>query len=1056
MRNRFLHRLMYGLLLVLFPLIVSAEIPDDYQYLYPEANSTRVARNATIIIRFENVEPSALTNLHSCVQISGSKSGNLTGNTKIASDDETIIFTPQQKYVPGERVTVTISPQVTGTLNKTIQPTSFEFKVTPNNEPLPDFVMPDERDEKVQPSLSKPDAVGRAMIMPNGVSVPSDFPHIDVFVNKNPGDGYIFINNWRNEGPYNIIFDNDGSPVWYHRFKDGDRRRDFKVQKNGTITMLARDGGHRFVNYDINFNQIDEFKAVDGYGTDEHGMQLLENGHYLLIGRRNDTVDMSQYVAGGKTNANVRECCIQEFTPDHEKIFQWRAWDNFDPADIIGYCEPNEADPRANSFRFPHMNAIDIDEDGHILLSSRHLSEVTKIHRQTGQIIWRLGGANNEFEFVNDELNGFNMQHDIRVLGDNHYTVFDNGNLHNPKQSRAVEYVLDTEKMTATLVWECRGSDNRNYYTHYMGNAQRLPNGNTLINWVKSNSPKAMEVTPDGNVVYEMNFVDGYHTYRTFRFPWDGVVEKPLLFVEQGSDNVTLVFNKFGDSNVEYYNIYGDNAPNPTTVVDTSKATLAKITGLPNDQRYYFRVTAVDDQGVESDFSNEEDIYVNLVSPGDNMVRNGNFSNSTNKWDFAVTNAEAQVDVTSEGFCHININNGGDDFRNVQLKQENIPIVRGEKYVFEFDAYSESNRAIDAKIERAESPYENYGKINPTPLGRTKRHFSYEFLMENPSDYKARIVFNCGGASEDVYIDNVSLKNIDDDLPLRELSSPWMHRDIGQTSIEGDAGIWQDRYVVKGSGDDIWGNRDEFHYAYQRVEGNVELSARVLSMSDTHEWAKAGVMIRNSLHAAAKHAMMCATVNNGMAFQRRIEKNASSHNTNKGDLKMPYWIKLVRRGNIFTGYESADGESWNYVDSEQIDMNETVYIGLAVTAHNDNALCEAHFDNFQIVNDTSVLEGGETRVPDTFELYPAYPNPFNTSTTISYFVPEAANVKLRVYNIRGEEIAELVNRTHQTGQHSIDFDASDKSTGIYFYEMQAKSAKSKNRYQAVKKMIFVK
>ena len=1049
MRNRFVQKLIYALLLVCMPLTVSADNQSDYQYVYPIPQSTRVARNATIIIRLKNVAPSNLVNLQSFIQITGSKSNELSGNTKIASDEKTIIFDPQTDFEPGEVISVTITPELRDNQNRTIQPKSYTFTVTPNSAPARDFIMPDERDDKVQPALSKPDAVGRAMIMPNGVSVPSDFPHIDVFVDKNPGNGYIFINNWRNEGPYNIIFDNDGSPVWYHRFKDGDRRRDFKVQDNGTITMLARRGGHRFVNYDINFNQIDEFRPADPYHTDEHGVQVLENGNFIIIGRNSDKVDMSQYVAGGQKNADVRETCIQEFTPDHEKILEFRAWDHFDIRNV------QLDNLTGGRIRFPHMNAVDVDEDGHVLLSSRHLSEVTKIHRQTGEIIWRLGGAHSDFEFVNDDLDGFRNQHDIRAHGNNHYTVFDNGNLHNPHRSRAVEYELDLDKMTATLVWEYRNPPGTSY-SHYMGNAQRLPNGNTLINWAVGDRPKASEVTPDGEVVYEMNFVDGYHTYRTFRFPWDGVVEQPLLFVEQGSDNVTLVFNKFGDSDVDYYNIYGGNGPNPTTVMDTSKATLAKITGLPNDQRYYFRVTAVDNQGVESGFSNEEDIYVNLVSPGDNMARNGDFSNGTDKWDFTVNNADAQVQVTSEGFCYIDINNGGDDFWNVQLKQENIPIVRGEKYVFEFDAYSESSRAIDAKIERAESPYENYGKINPTPLGRTKKHYSYEFLMENPSDYKARIVFNCGGAYGDVYIDNVSLKNIDDDLPLSELSAPWMHRDIGQTSIEGDAGIWQDRYVIKGSGDDIWGDRDEFHYAYQRVEGNVELSARVFSISDTHEWAKAGVMIRNSLHAAAKHAMMCATVNNGMAFQRRTEKNAGSDNTNRGDLETPYWIKLVRRGNIFTGYESSDGESWDYVDSERIDMNETVYIGLAVTAHNDNALCEAHFDHFQIVNDTSVQNGDETRVPDSFELYPAYPNPFNSSTTLSYFVPVKAHVKLRVFNVRGEEIAVLANGIHDTGHHEEVFNASDMSTGIYFYEMKTRMTGDKSSYRAVKKMIFVK
>ena len=101
-------------------------------------------------------------------------------------------------------------------------------------------------------------------------------------------------------------------------------------------------------------------------------------------------------------------------------------------------------------------NAIDIDEDGHILIASRHFSEVTKIDRRTGQVIWRLGGPHSDFVFVDDPLDGFSCLHDIRALGNHHYTLFDNGNDHDPPVSRAVEYELDPNDMTATLIWEYR------------------------------------------------------------------------------------------------------------------------------------------------------------------------------------------------------------------------------------------------------------------------------------------------------------------------------------------------------------------------------------------------------------------------------------------------------------------------------------------------------------------------------------------------------------------------------------------------------------------------
>ena len=118
---------------------------------------------------------------------------------------------------------------------------------------------------------------------------------------------------------------------------------------------------------------------------------------------------------------------------------QWRSWEHFDITD-----EQQFIDLTSGSFDFSHMNAIDIDTDGNILLSARNTSEVTKINRDTGEIIWRLGGAHNQFTYVNDPWNGTRNQHAVRMVTTNDYTMFDNGNLHNPSMSRGVEYVLDT------------------------------------------------------------------------------------------------------------------------------------------------------------------------------------------------------------------------------------------------------------------------------------------------------------------------------------------------------------------------------------------------------------------------------------------------------------------------------------------------------------------------------------------------------------------------------------------------------------------------------------
>lgn len=738
-----------SILFVLYATLLLAMQLPGLEYASPAPDAKYVARQSTIIIRLADETPPAEW-LENFIRVTGKKSGPVSGNVSLASDGKSIIFQPQHAFVAGDHISVELH------LHAGDAPLSYQFSVCKDEQPAPAFLMPDEMDPEPAQRASLSKAAAAPRIMPNGVSVPADFPHINVTINKNPSAGYIWLNNWREQGPYNIIFDNDGSPVWYERFADGDRRRNFLVQKNGIITMLTRHDGERYLGYDQNFNLIDEFKPAGGYSNDEHELQVLENGHYLIIGRRNVIVDMSKIISGGKKNANVREVTVQEFTAHHEMIFNWPSLEHL--ADGLPFVELD--DPRGDSFRFPHFNAVDVDDDGNLLVSSRHLSEVTKVNRQTGDIIWRLGGVHSDFTFINDPLKRFRNQHDIRSLGNGLYSVFDNGNNHNPSRSRGAIYRLDLDAMTATLVWEYRNPPGTNY-SFYMGNVQKLPNGNLLINWAVGDRPKATEVTPDGDVVYEMNFVDGYHTYRTFRFPWNGVVEKPRLFVEPSFDKMTLIFNKFGDKNVDYYKIYADTRSRPVKLLDTSKTTMKSFSDFVNHKKYYFRVKAVDKAGAESAYSNIESATINFVEPGSNLIPNGDFAQGKDIWTYELQGAgRADWIITEQGEALFQITEGGSNVYDVQLRQNGMPLIEGESYIFEFDAWASNARSMEAKVGQDHAPYINYSKIGLSVLSRAKKHFSYTFKMEAPSDMNARVVFNMGASRLDVYLDNISLKQV--------------------------------------------------------------------------------------------------------------------------------------------------------------------------------------------------------------------------------------------------------------------------------------------------------
>ncbi len=593
---------------------------------------------------------------------------------------------------------------------------------------------------------------GQDGIMPNGVSVPTDFPYINITTSNNPDPEYIFIDNRGGNGdPWNVIFDNSGQPVWYSKYPD--ERRDMKVQHNGVLTMLARDqGGNHYNGFNTNYQQIVQYWPTNGYSGDEHELQVLGDGTYFLTAILTETVDMSRYIAGGVTNASVTESAIQGFTAAGELVFEWRPWDHINILD-----EQQFIDLTSSSLDFPHMNSIDADTDGNILLSSRNTSEITKINRNTGNIIWRLGGAHSSFTFPNDPLNGPRNQHAARMVTTNDYTLFDDGNLHNPSVSRGVEYRVDTNSMTATLVWQYPPVTTTALYAYYMGDAQRLTNGNTLIDWAVGPLPKLTEVRPDGTKAFEMNWVNQYEAYRTWRCTWHGVALQPYLLLESYPDNVTLLFNQFGDTNVAYYRIYGGHTSQSTNFLANSTTTLARLTYLQNNSTYYFRVVAVHRDGSLGQFSNEQSVTVNLVQPGQNLVANGNFAQGTNSWALLLANTGSAVWAVTNGVGYITIANGGTYATDIQLQQTGFRLIQGFQYVLAFDASAPHPRFIQAEVGQAASPFLNYSGIPATSLTPVRTHFQYLFTMTQASDFSANLMFNLGTSSFGVALTNISL-----------------------------------------------------------------------------------------------------------------------------------------------------------------------------------------------------------------------------------------------------------------------------------------------------------
>jgi len=154
--------------------------------------------------------------------------------------------------------------------------------------------------------------------------------------------------------------------------------------------------------------------------------------------------------------------------------------------------------------------------------------------------------------------------------------------------------------------------------------------------------------------------------------------------------------------------------------------------------------------------------------------------------------------------------------------------------------------------------------------------------------------------------------------------------------------------TMTAGGADIWDMADEFHFVYKQISGIGSIAAKVVSVSNTDPWAKAGVMIRQSLEPGSSHASMVVTPENGVSFQRRTAVNAVSEQTQQADITAPQWVKLTRSGNTFTGEYSADGKNWQAVDSITMPLLTDVYIGLCLTSHNVDETCTAEFSDINI------------------------------------------------------------------------------------------------------------
>lgn len=565
------------------PQVVSA------QYNSPLPNAQFVSTGATIAVRYgPELNAQDLALVHFAVE--GSESGVHAGQTILADDHKTVIFKPANPFTPGEQVSVGTNSlpadpeEIYGALD-------YTFTIAANQQM-----------GSLGSTVKPTDTVTSAF--PNFLTLPQDIPHYTVVNTAPDGEGDILVAPfyWTKStlGSYLLILNNLGQIVYYQSMADDLAAYDFKVQPNGLLSYYdQKDGSFNLM--DSHYKLVDRYQAGNGYTADLHDFQLLPDGNALLMAYDAETVDMSQVVAGGNVTATVTGLVIQELDPAKNVIFEWRSWDHFAYTDTTASL----TDPQID---LVHGNALALANDGNLLLSSRNLSEITKINLQTGEVMWRLGGKSSTLQLVSGQL--FAFQHDVRQLPNGDITVFDNqGSADAPAASMALEYKVDEANNTATQVWSFAHTPP--VFATFMGSAQRLADGNTFVDWGAAITAKGFfydtltEVGPGGKILFDLAFDAPYVSYRAFRFPWHGFPDTlPALAAKLDANGITLGYSWNGATEVAAYRVFGGNSPQSLSLIeqrvktDFETQSHLALAGLSQNE-CYFQVAALDQGGSE-------------------------------------------------------------------------------------------------------------------------------------------------------------------------------------------------------------------------------------------------------------------------------------------------------------------------------------------------------------------------------------------------------------------------------------------------------------------------
>lgn len=320
-------------------------------------------------------------------------------------------------------------------------------------------------------------------------ALPADLPAY-VAGGPDPWPGYVVLA----AGMYGLVVDNDGRVVWYRRFPNGPGLN-FQAQPTGRYAVRpppadASDPAP-WIEIDPLGSVTRTLGCVGGLRARFHDLLARPDGSYWILCDETRAMDLSEL--GGDTEAMVTGTVVQHVSAAGDRIFEWSSFDHFSITDL------DPAERAGAAVNWTHGNALDLDAEGHLLVSFRNLSEITKIDPATGRVLWRLGGLRNEFVFLDAPTPDFARQHSVRAAGPGRLLLLDN--LGNPTESRAKRYEYDATAGTARLA--------RSYGSTPAvvgplgGSVQDLPGDRTLVSF--GNGGRVEEYDASGHVVWRLD-----------------------------------------------------------------------------------------------------------------------------------------------------------------------------------------------------------------------------------------------------------------------------------------------------------------------------------------------------------------------------------------------------------------------------------------------------------------------------------------------------------------------------------------------------------------------